>query len=50
MKPQAAIQPTTGATVIDESYRRTPTTLGHLPEDLFRAVTVPVALVAVVLW
>jgi hypothetical protein len=50
MKPQAAAQPTTGATVLEESYRRTRTALGHLPEDLLRAVTAPVALAAVVLW
>jgi hypothetical protein len=50
MKPQAAVQPTTGATVLEESYRRTPTALGHLPEGLLRAVTTPVALAAVVLW
>jgi hypothetical protein len=50
MKPQAAVQPTTGATVLKESYCRTPTALGHLPEDLLRAVTAPVALAAVVLW
>jgi hypothetical protein len=50
MKPQATVQPTTGATVLEESYRRTPTALGHLPEDLLRAVTASVALAAVVMW
>jgi hypothetical protein len=50
MKPQAAAQPTTFANVLEESYRRTPTALGHLSEDLLRAVTAPVALAAVVLW
>jgi hypothetical protein len=50
MKPQAAVQSTTGATVLEESYRRTPTALGHLPEDLLRAVTALVALAEVVLW
>jgi hypothetical protein len=50
MKPQAAVQPTTDATVLEESYRRTPTVLGHLPGDLLRVVTAPVALAAVVLW
>jgi hypothetical protein len=38
------------ATVLDESYRRTPTVLGHLLEDLLRAVTALVALAAVALW
>jgi hypothetical protein len=50
MKPQAAARPTTGVTVLEESYRRTPTALGHLPEDLLRAATVLVALAEVVLW
>jgi hypothetical protein len=50
MKPQAAVQPTTDATVLEESYHRTPTALGHLPEDLLRAVTTLVTLAAVVLW
>jgi hypothetical protein len=49
LKPQAAVQPTT-ATVLEESYRRTPTALGHLLEDLLRAVTVLVALAAVAPW
>jgi hypothetical protein len=50
MKPQAAAQLTTGVTVLEESYRRTPTTLGHLLEDLLKAATVLVALAEVVLW
>jgi hypothetical protein len=50
MKPQAAVQPTTDATVLEKSYRRTPTTLGHLLEDLLRAITALFALAAVVLW
>jgi hypothetical protein len=50
MKPQAAVQPTTDATVLKESYRRTPTELGHLLEDLLRAVTALVALAAVAPW
>jgi hypothetical protein len=50
MKPQAAVQPTTDATVLEESYRRTPTTLGHLLEDLLRADTALVALVVVAPW
>jgi hypothetical protein len=49
MKPQAAAQLTTDTTVLTESYLRTPTALGHLLEDLLRAVTALVALVAVVL-
>jgi hypothetical protein len=50
MKPQAAVQPTTDATVLEESYRITPTALGHLLEDLLKAVTALVALAAVALW
>jgi hypothetical protein len=50
MKPQAAARPTTGVTILEESYRRTPTALGHLLEDLLRAATVLVALAEVVLW
>jgi hypothetical protein len=50
MKPQAAVQPTTDATVLEETYRRTPTALGHLLEDLLRAVIVLVALAAVAPW
>jgi hypothetical protein len=50
VKPQAATRPTTGVTVLEESYRRTPTALGHLLEDLLRAATVLVALAEVVLW
>jgi hypothetical protein len=34
-------------TTLEESYRRTPTALGHLLEDLLRAVTALVALAAV---
>jgi hypothetical protein len=49
-KPQAVVQPTTDATVLEESYHRTTTALGHLLEDLLRAVTALVALAAVVLW
>jgi hypothetical protein len=43
----AAVQPITDATVLEESYRRTPTALGHLLEDLLRAATALVALAAV---
>jgi hypothetical protein len=50
MKPQAAVQPTTDATVLEESYRRTPIALGHQLEDLLRVVTALAALAAVMLW
>jgi hypothetical protein len=50
MKPQAAVQPTMDATVLEESYRRTPTALGRRLEDLLRVVTALVALAAVTLW
>jgi hypothetical protein len=50
MKPQAAVQPTTDATVLGEIYRKTPTALGHLLEDLLKAVTALVALAAVTRW
>jgi hypothetical protein len=50
MKPPVAVQLTTDATVLEESYRRTPIALGHLLEDLLRAVTTLVALAAIVLW
>jgi hypothetical protein len=50
MKPQAAVQPTTNGTILEESYCRTPISLGHLLEDLLRAVTALVALAAVALW
>jgi hypothetical protein len=50
MKPQAAARPTTVGIVLEESYRRIPTALGHLLEDLLRAVTALVALAAVALW
>jgi hypothetical protein len=50
MKPQDAVQPTTDATVLEENYHRTPTTLGRQLVDLFRAATAPVALAAVAPW
>jgi hypothetical protein len=50
MKPQASVQPTTEATILDESYRRTPTAQGHLLENLLRAVTTLVVLAVVALW
>jgi hypothetical protein len=50
MKPQAAVQPTTSTTVLEESYCRTLIALGHLLEDLLRVVTALVALAEVVLW
>jgi hypothetical protein len=50
MKPQAAARPKTVATVLEESYCRTPTALGLLLEDLLSVVTALVALAAVELW
>jgi hypothetical protein len=50
MKLQDAVQLTTDATVPEENYHRTPTTLRHQLEDLLRAVTTLVALAAVALW
>jgi hypothetical protein len=49
-KPQAVVQPTTDATVLEQSYRRTPTAPGHQLEDPLRAATALVALAAVALW
>jgi hypothetical protein len=49
MKPQAAVQLTTDATILEESYRGTPTALRHLLEDLLKAVTALVALAAAAL-
>jgi hypothetical protein len=40
-KPQVAVQLTTVATVLEESYRLTPTVLGHQPVDLPRVATAP---------
>jgi hypothetical protein len=40
-KPQVAVQLTTVATVLKESYRLTPTVLGHRPVDLLRVETAP---------
>jgi hypothetical protein len=50
MKTQAAVQPITDATVLEKSYCKTPTALGHLLEDLLRAATAQVTLAAVALW
>jgi hypothetical protein len=50
MKPQAAVQLTTDATVLEENYHRTPTALGHQLEDLLRAVIALVALAVVAPW
>jgi hypothetical protein len=50
MKPQVAVQRTTDATILEESYRRTPTALGHQLVELLRAATVPAALAVVALW
>jgi hypothetical protein len=47
MKPQATVQRTMDATVLEENYRRTPTILGHQLVDLLRAATVPAALAVV---
>jgi hypothetical protein len=41
MKPQVAVQLTTVATVLEESYRLTPTALWHHPVDLLRVATAP---------
>jgi hypothetical protein len=43
MKPQVAVQLTTVATVLEESYRLTPTVLGHQPVDLLKVATAPAA-------
>jgi hypothetical protein len=50
MKPQAAVQLTTDATVLEENYHRTPTALGNQLEDLLRAVIALVALAVVAPW
>jgi hypothetical protein len=50
MKPQVVVQLTTNAIVLEETYHRTPTALGHQLVDLLRAATAPAALAAVVLW
>jgi hypothetical protein len=50
MKPQVAVQLTTDATILEENYHRTPTTLGHQLVDPLRAVTAPVALAPVASW
>jgi hypothetical protein len=50
MKPQVAVQQTMDATVLEENYHRTPTTLGHQLVDPLRAATAPVALAAVAPW
>jgi hypothetical protein len=42
-KPQVAVQLTTVATVLEESYRLIPTVLGHRLVDLLRVATAPVA-------
>jgi DICT domain-containing protein len=47
MKPQVAIQLTTNAIVLKETYQRTLTALGHRLVDLLRAATAPAALVVV---
>jgi hypothetical protein len=50
MKPQVAVQLTTDATVLEENYRRTLTTLRHRLVDPLRAVTALVVLAAVTPW
>jgi hypothetical protein len=50
MKPHAAVQPITDATVLEENYHRTPTALGNQLEDLLKAVTALVALAVVMPW
>jgi hypothetical protein len=40
-KPEVAVQLTTVATVLEESYRLTPTVLRHQPVDLPRVATAP---------
>jgi hypothetical protein len=40
-KPQVAVQLTTVATILEESYRLTPTILRHQPVDLPRVATAP---------
>jgi hypothetical protein len=42
-KPQVAVQLTTVATVLEESYRLIPIVLGHQLVDLLRVATAPVA-------
>jgi hypothetical protein len=42
-KPQVAVQPTTVAIVLEESYRLTPTVLEHRPVDLLMVETVSAA-------
>jgi hypothetical protein len=43
MKPQVAVQLTTVATVLEETYRLTLTVLGHRPADLLMVATAPAA-------
>jgi hypothetical protein len=43
MKPQVAVQLTTVAIVLEESYRLIPTVPGHQPVDLLMVATVPAA-------
>jgi hypothetical protein len=43
MKPQVAVRLTTGVIVLEESYRLTPTVLGHWSVNLLRVATAPAA-------
>jgi hypothetical protein len=43
-KPQVIVQLTTVATVLEESYRLTPTVLEHRPVDLLKVATAPAVL------
>jgi hypothetical protein len=46
-KLQVVVQLTTDATVLERSYRLTPTVLGHWPVDPLRVATALAALVAI---
>jgi hypothetical protein len=48
-KPQVVVQLTTDATLLEENYHLTPTTLGHRPVDLLRVAIAPAAPAATVM-
>jgi hypothetical protein len=50
MKPQVAVQLTTDAIVLEVTYHRTPTALGHQLVDLLSTETAPAALAAIAPW
>jgi hypothetical protein len=50
MKPQVAVQLTTDAIVLEVTYHRTPTALGHQLVDLLSMETAPAALAAIAPW